>query len=74
VLSLTSGGEFMVSAVIEEGALSGVHAGNEFVDDAVLGCCGYAHLPAASTAPGAHQAEWDSTADIYCADAAAFGP
>ena len=72
-LTTIAPGDFIVSVVISQNSITGIHAGNEFTQDQMTQLDGWGHLTASSAAAGTHQAQWDQpTSGSYCANAAAF--
>lgn len=73
VITTSAAGEFVVSVALVENEVTGIHAGNEFVNDHVTRGNGWGHLADPNAAAGVHQAQWDQpVAGEACASAAAF--
>lgn len=73
MIATSAAGEFVVSVALAEHAITGIHAGNEFVNDHITRGNGWGHLADPNAAAGVHQAQWDqSPAGLACASAAAF--
>lgn len=73
-LTTAASGEFIVAVVTPAQTITGIHAGNEFTSDSVVGGNGYAHITSTSATAASHQAEWDdnTSADLYATSIAAF--
>lgn len=65
--------DFVVSVVIVDNVVSGLHTGSAFTNDHTTFGNGWAHLTSNNAPAGTYQAQWDQgTAGAYCAATAAF--
>lgn len=60
-VTTTRQGDFVVSVDDPFTNVTGIHSGNNFTDDSLLGGTGWAHLNDKNTPPGTYQAQWDTT-------------
>jgi hypothetical protein len=73
MITTSAAGEFVVSAVVVDNTITGIHAGNEFTNDRNNQGNGWGHLTDPRAPAGLHQAQWDqSPGGAYCASAASF--
>lgn len=72
-ITTNTDGEFVVSVVLVDNTVSGIHPGNEFTNDQTVFDNGWAHLTDPKARAGVHQAQWDQPmAGVSCGGAAAF--
>jgi hypothetical protein len=72
-ITTANAGELVISALITDQAVGGMHAGSPFKLDRTVMGNGFAHLDNADAPAGTYQALWDQpVAGAYCASAAAF--
>jgi hypothetical protein len=72
-ITTTQARDFVISVVIVDNVVSGLHTGSAFTNDHTTFGNGWAHLTSNSAPAGTYQAAWDQgTAGAYCAVSAAF--
>jgi hypothetical protein len=72
-ITTSADGEFVVSVMLVDNTISGIHPGNEFTNDQIAFGNGWAHLTDPMAKAGAYQAQWDQPmSGAYCTSAVAF--
>jgi hypothetical protein len=72
-ITTSTDGEFVVSVMLVDNRISGIHPGNEFTNDQLVLDNGWAHLTDPMARAGTYQAQWDQPmAGAYCTSAVAF--
>ena len=72
-ITTSTDGEFVVSVMLVDNIVSGIHPGNEFTNDQLVFDNGWAHLTDPMAKAGTYQAQWDQPmAGAYCTSAVAF--